>query len=115
MAARYAGQSLMSTNSDRPTAKRITLLYDDDEGQWLARDETRKVTARSSTREDALEALDKAVVRATTEGHEIVVDSDDPFFSAPSFSSGQSDVSQNVDEYLTQDSSRGDSVPDEES
>lgn len=105
----------MSTDNDGPTAKRITLLYDDDEGQWLACDETRKISVRSSTREEALEALHKAVVRATTEGHEIVVDSDDPFFSAPSFSSGQSDVSQNVDEYLTQDSSRGDSGPGEES
>jgi hypothetical protein len=103
----------MSTNSDRPTTKRITLLYDDDENQWLARDETRKVTARSSTREGALEALDNAIVRATTEDDEVVVDSDDPFFSAPSFSSGQSDVSQNVDEYLTGGRSRGDAVPDE--
>jgi hypothetical protein len=92
----------MSTNSDRPAAKRITLLYDDEEEQWLARDETRKVTARSSTREGALEALDDAVVRATTGEREVVVGSDDPFFSAPSFSSGRSDVSQNVDEYLTQ-------------
>jgi hypothetical protein len=105
----------MSTDSDGPTAKRITLLYDDDEEQWLARDEARKVTARSSTREGALEALDDAVVRATTGDGEVIVGSDDPFFTAPSFSSGQSDVSQNVDEYLTGDRSRGDAVPDEDS
>jgi len=105
----------MNTDSDRPTAKRITLLYDDDEEQWLARDEARKITARSSTREGALEALDDAVVRATTGDGKPVIGSDDPFFSAPSFSRGQSDVSQNVDEYLTGDRSRGGTVPDEES
>ena len=110
----------MSTNTGSPATTRITLTYeegtDDEGGYWIARDDKRGVTVQASTREEALEALDEAVANRTGSAeHEWEISPDDPFFSAPTFSSGHSDVSENVDEYLTEDIYRDKVAPDDES
>ncbi|MFC6942699.1 hypothetical protein ACFQE8_22520 [Salinirubellus sp. GCM10025818] len=110
----------MSTNTGSPATTRITLTYeegaDDEDGYWIARDDKRGVTVQAPTREEALEALDEAVANRTGSAeHEWEIGSDDPFFSAPTFSSGQSDVSENVDEYLTEDLYRDKVASDDES
>lgn len=96
----------MSTNTGGPTATDISLTYDEEADQWHARDETRGVTVRANTREAALDALDEAVANKDETAPDVEVDSDDPFFTPPTFSSGRSDVSQNVDEYLAEDTYR---------
>jgi acid phosphatase class B len=96
----------MSMNTGSPTATDISLTYDEEGDQWRARDETRGVTVRASTRAAALDALDAAVANDGETDPHIEVDTDDPFFTAPTFSSGQPDVSRNVDEYLAEDTYR---------
>jgi len=51
----------MSMDTGDPTATDISLTCDEEADQWRARDETRGVTVRASTREAALDALDEAV------------------------------------------------------
>jgi len=86
-------------STDTPPSTKITLRYEDD--HWIAKDEQRDVFVEAPTREQALEALDVAVASHTGEGaSDYEIDPDDPFFAAPTFSSGRSDVSENVDEYL---------------
>jgi acid phosphatase class B len=89
-----------------PTATDISLVYDEAADQWCARDETRGVTVRASTREAALDALDEAVADDGGTDPDVGVDADDPFFTAPTFSSGRSPVSLNVDEYLAENTYR---------
>jgi predicted RNase H-like HicB family nuclease len=110
----------MSTNTDSPATTRITLTYEEgadaEDSYWIARDDKRGVTVQAPTREEALEALDEAVSNRTGAAeHEWEIDPDDPFFSAPTFSSGQSDVSESADEYLTEDLYRDKVAPDDES
>ncbi len=105
----------MSTNTHGPTVTDISLTYDEEADQWRARDEARGVTVRAATREEALDALDEAVANASETDRDIEIDSDDPFFTAPTFSSGRSDVSRNVDEYLAEDTGRDKLRADEES
>lgn len=110
----------MSTNTDSPTTTKITLTDEDgadaEDGYWIARDDTRGVTVKAPTREEALEALDEAVANRTGSAkHEWEIEPDDPFFSAPTFSSGHADVSENVDEYLAEDIYRDKVAPDDES
>lgn len=88
----------MSTDTGKPVATEITLTYEDDGDYWIARDEHSDVTAEGATRQAALEALDEAVGSETAIVPE--VDPSDPFFSAPVFSSGRSDVSRTVDDHL---------------
>jgi len=68
------------------------------------RDPWRHVRARIW--EAALNALDQAVANESETGPDVEVDADNPFFTAPTFSSGQSDVSRNVDECLAEDTYR---------
>lgn len=96
----------MTSNTGVPTATEITLTYDEDGDYWLARDETRGVTAQAAARGAALEALDEAVANATPDDIHVEIDPEDPFFSAPTFSSDRSDVSRHVDEYLAEDTYR---------
>jgi len=91
----------MSMDTGEPTTTEISLTDDEDAEQWLARDEARGVTARGKSREDALKALNDAVARSVESGHEFEISSEDPFFAAPTFSSGRSDISENVDEHLS--------------
>lgn len=106
----------MSTDTGSPTATNIKLTYDDDAEHWIARDEETGVTTRAPTRQAALEALDEAVAdRTEGDTTEWEIDPDDPFFSAPAFSSGTSDVSENVDEYLAEGIYRDKVAPDDES
>jgi hypothetical protein len=86
-----------------PTATDSSLTYDEEADQWRARDETRGVAVRASTREAALDALEEAVADDGETDPNVEVDADGPFFTAPTFSSGRSDVSRNVDEYLAED------------
>ena len=96
----------MSMDTGDPTATDISLTYDEEADQWRARDETRDVTVRASTREAALDALDEAVADDGETDPDVEVDADDPLFTTPTFSSGRSDVSRNVDEYLAEDTYR---------
>ncbi|MFB6168838.1 MAG: hypothetical protein ABEJ43_08325, partial [Haloferacaceae archaeon] len=84
----------------------ISLTYHEEADQWRARDEARGVTVRAATREEALDALDEAVANASGTDCDVEVSSDDPFFTTPTFSSGRSDISRNIDEYLAEDTSR---------
>jgi hypothetical protein len=98
-------RSDMSTNTGGLTATDISLTYDETADQWRARDETRGVTVRASTREAALDALDEVVASEDKTDPDMEVGADDPFFTAPTFSSGRSDISRNLDEYLAEDTS----------
>lgn len=102
-------------NTSGPTATDISLTYDEEADQWRARDETRGVTVRANTRQAALAALDEAVAKEGKTVPDVEVNADDPFFTAPTFSSGQSDVSRNVDEYLAEDTYRDKLGSDEDS
>ena len=106
----------MRTNTDVPTATKITLTYDDDNDYWVARDEKRDLTVQAATREAVLEALDEAVATHRAEDeNDVAIDSEDPFFSAQTFSSGRSDVSLNVNEHLTEGTYHDKVNSDEES
>jgi hypothetical protein len=86
-------------DADTPSATYIMLSYEDD--HWVAEDVERGVSVEASTREGVLAALDSAI-KSRCEQRDIgEISPDDPFFSAPTFSSGRSDVSENVDEYLS--------------
>lgn len=88
----------MTTNG--PLSNEITLTFEND--HWIATDEQRDIRVEAPTREQALEALDVAVAAQTDAidlDHEI--DADDPFFTAPTFSSGSAAVSEHADAYLT--------------
>lgn len=99
-------------STDTPPTTKITLTYQDD--HWVAEDVERGVSVEASTREDALAALDTAIERRRDQGEVSEISPDDPFFSAPTFSSGQSDVSENVDKHLS-DVTYRDSVGGDES
>ena len=96
----------MRIDTGDPTATDISLTYDEEADQWRARDETRGVTVRANTREAALDSLDEAVANDGETDPDVEVDADDPFFTLPTFSSGRSDVSLNVDEHLAEDTYR---------
>lgn len=104
----------MSTGTGAPATTKITLTYEDD--VWLATDEKTGVTAQAATREAALAALDEAVAAHTDHDEsEIDLAPDDSFFAAATFSSGKSDISENVDSYLVAGSDRDTSAADDES
>lgn len=105
----------MSTGTGPPAITKITLTYDDDGDYWVATDEQTGVTAQAPTREMALAALDDAIANRTDgEEREGEIPPDDPFFTAPTFASGKSDISENVDAYLVASSDRTSSdAPDE--
>lgn len=88
-------------SAETPPSTEITLTFEDD--HWIAKDEQRGVLVEAPTREQALKALDLAVASQTEEGApDQEIDPDDPFFAAPTFASGKTDVSENVDEYLAE-------------
>jgi hypothetical protein len=72
------------------TKRKITLTKD--AGLWKAVDEETGVEVRMEDRQEALAELDRLV-----EAEDL---SDDAFFTAPTFTTG--DVSENVDEYLNE-------------
>lgn len=86
-------------STDTPPSTKITLTFEDD--HWIATDEHHDVVVEAPTREQALEALDVAVaVRTGEDTTALEIDAADPFFAAPTFSSGGADTSENVDEHL---------------
>lgn len=103
----------MRTGTGGPAPTKITLTYEED--AWLATDETTGVTAQAATREAALAALDEAVATHTDqEASEVDLAPDDSFFVAATFSSGTSDISENVDTYLVSGSDRDMSAADDD-
>lgn len=97
----------MSTNTGPPIATKITLMYEEDDDSWTAREENRGVTVRAATRDAALQALDEAIAdRDSVDRSSREIDPEDPFFSAPTYSSGRTDVSRNVDDHLAEATSR---------
>jgi len=72
--------------------RKITLMQED--GLWKAVDEKTGLEVRMEDRQDALAELDSLV-----EADDL---SDDAFFTAPTFTTGDGDTSENVDEYLDQ-------------
>ncbi|AGB17593.1 hypothetical protein Halru_3027 [Halovivax ruber XH-70] len=84
----------MSTDTgDTPDSTAIHLTYEDE--RWVATDEGTNVSARGKTRTEALAALD-----AKLAGDSNTVPTEDPLFTAPSFSSGLDDTSVDVDAAL---------------
>ena len=72
--------------------RKITLTKDG--GLWKAVDEETGVEVRMEDRQEALTELDRLV-----EAEDL---SDDAFFTAPTFTTGDGDASENVDEYLNE-------------
>lgn len=106
----------MSIGTGPPPSTKITLMYDDEGDYWLATDETTGVTVQAPTRDQALDALDDALAdRARDEAREVEIPPDDPFFTAPTFASGQADISEHVDAYLVAGSERDPRTADDES
>lgn len=83
----------MSTEPDEePPSRRIRLAYHD--GSWSATDEDAGVSVEADSREAALAALDSILSKKSSM-------ETDPIFTAPTLSSDRTDVSENVDEYLS--------------
>ncbi|WP_247729865.1 type II toxin-antitoxin system HicB family antitoxin [Halovivax limisalsi] len=81
----------MSTDTrDTPETTAIHLSYED--GRWVATDEATDVSARGETRIGALTALD-----AKLAGDSNTAPTEDPLFTAPSFSSGVTDTAADID------------------
>lgn len=72
--------------------RKITLTQEG--GLWKAVDEQTGVEVRMEDRQEALKKLDRLV-----EADDL---SDDAFFTAPTFTTGDGDASENVDEYLNE-------------
>ena len=72
--------------------RKITLTQEG--GLWKAVDEETGVEVRMEDRQESLTELDRFV-----EAEDL---SDDGFFTAPTFTTGDGDASENVDEYLNE-------------
>jgi hypothetical protein len=81
------------------TTRTITLTKDA-EGRWTAYDATTRTVTEGNTRGEALDKLDDE----TREEEEVEqwnpVNPDDPIFNPTTFSSGDTDTSERIDEVL---------------